>query len=82
MRLNALSPNETRSVSGYALKIANFLFCVSHVSLMRTSYRRLANEFVTQLEIVDNLVPETTQLHERQKPTESSQFQLSKTRVA
>jgi hypothetical protein len=49
---------------------------------MRTSYRRLANEFVTQLEIVDNLVPETTQLHERQKPTESSQFQLSKTRVA
>ena len=53
-----------------------------HISLMRTSYRRLANEFVTQLEIVDNLVPETTQLHERQKPTESSQFQLSKTRVA
>ena len=53
-----------------------------HVSLMRNSYRRLANEFVTQLEIVDNLVPETTQLHERQKPTESSQFELSKTRVA
>jgi predicted RNase H-like nuclease len=53
-----------------------------HVSLMRNSYRRLANEFVTQLEIVDNLVPETTQLHERQKPTESSQLELSKTRVA
>ena len=34
------------------------LFCVS----MRNSYRRLANEFVTQLEIVDNLVAETTQL--------------------
>ena len=53
-----------------------------HVSLMRNSYRRLANEFVTQSEIVDNLVPETTQLHERQKPTENSQFELSKTRVA
>ena len=53
-----------------------------HVSLMRNSYRRLANEFVTQLEIVDNLVPETTQLHERQMPTESGQFELSKTRVA
>ena len=53
-----------------------------HVSLMRNSYRRLANEFVTQLEIVDNLVPETTQLHERQKPTESGQFELSNTRVA
>ena len=52
-----------------------------HVSLMRNSYRRLANEFVTELEIVDNLVPETTQLHERQKPTESSQFELSKTRI-
>ena len=51
-----------------------------HVSLMRNSYRRLANEFVTQLEIVDNLVPETTHLNERQKPTESSQFELSKTR--
>ena len=51
-------------------------------SLMRNSYRRLANEFVTQLEIVDNLVPETTQLHERQKSTENSQFELSKTRVA
>jgi hypothetical protein len=37
---------------------------------------------VTQLEIVENLVPETTQLHEYQKPTESSQFELSKTRVA
>ena len=53
-----------------------------HVSLMRNSYRRLASEFVTQLEIVDNLVPETTQLHERQKSTESSPFDLSKTRVA
>ena len=53
-----------------------------HVRLMRNSYRRLANEFVTQLEIVDNLVPETTQLHERQMPTESGQFELSKTRVA
>ena len=53
-----------------------------HVSLMRNSYRRLANEFVTQLEIVDNLVPETPQLHERQMPTESSKFELSKTRVA
>ena len=37
------------------------LFCVS-MSVMRNSYRRLANEFVTQLEIVDNLVAETTQL--------------------
>ena len=53
-----------------------------HLSLVRNSYRRLANEFVTQLEIVDNLVPETTQLHERQKPPESRQFELSKTRVA
>ena len=53
-----------------------------HVSVMRNSYRRLANEVVTQLEIVDNLVPETPQLHERQMPTESSKFELSKTRVA
>jgi hypothetical protein len=27
--IERLSPNETRSVSGYALKIVNFLFCVS-----------------------------------------------------
>ena len=54
----------------------------AHVRLMRNSYRRLANEFVTQLEIVDNLVAETTQLHEGQKPTENCQFELSKTRVA
>jgi hypothetical protein len=50
-----------------------------HISLMRNSYRRLANEFVTQLEIVDNLVPNTTQ---HQKPTEASQSEVPKARVA
>jgi predicted nuclease with TOPRIM domain len=43
-----------------------------HVTLIRDSYRRLANELVTQLELVDNFDREVAQ--ERARPIEFRRF--------
>jgi hypothetical protein len=42
-----------------------------HLSLIRDSYRRLATELVTQLEIIDNSVPKIIKLHTGENPTDN-----------
>ena len=53
-----------------------------HISLMRSSYRRLSNDLATQLKTIDNLFAETRPLYEPQEPTENRQLDPSKIRVA